>query len=327
MANYLFWEQLPRPFFTLAPMADVSDAPFRAMIAKYSRHGELNGGPDIFWNEFVSCDGLQSDGRETLMRDFAYTENEHPIIAQIFGSVPDNFYKTAQLIKSLGFDGVDINMGCPDKSVEKQGAGSSLIKNPELAKDIINATIEGAGDMPVSVKTRLGYNKRTYDEWVPVLLDTGIKALTVHARTRKEMSNVPATWEDIKEIVKIAKGSNVLIIGNGDALHIKDAQEKAEMSGADGVMLGRAVFGNPWLFDKNITKQDIPLSEQFRVMIEHTYLFEKELGNYKNFAIMKKHFKAYVTGFDGAKELRIKLMDCANAQCVEQTIQEWEKKN
>ena len=314
--NRGFWAELPKPFFALAPMADVTDVAFRQMIAKYSRHGEVGGGPDVFWTEFVSADGLCSAGRDALSRDLAFSEREHPIVAQIFGSNPDHFVKTAELIRELGFDGIDINMGCPDKSIEKQGAGAALIKNPKLAQELILAAKAGAGDIPVSVKTRAGYNKDILDEWLPKLLEVKPAAITVHARIRKDLSLVPARWDIVARSVEMARGSGTLIIGNGDVQSLADGEEKARATGADGVMLGRAVFGTPWLFDRARTAPPT-LSEKFEILIEHTHLFEKLLGDIKSFALMKKHYKAYVHGFDGAKELRVKMMDAQNATEVE----------
>ena len=308
-----FWDKLPKPFFVLAPMADVTDAAFRRIIAKY-------GKPDVTWTEFVAVDGLLSAGRDILLRDLAYTEAERPIVAQVFGSKPENFHKVAQLVSELGFDGIDINMGCPDRNVEKQGSGAGMIKTPELAVDVINATIEGANGLPVSVKTRIGYNKVELETWLPKLLTTKLSAVTVHARTRKEMSDVPARWEHVARAVEIAKGTGTLIIGNGDVKDLADAREKATATGADGVMLGRAIFGNPWQFNKEIHIEDISLEQRFAVMIEHTKLFEELLGDIKNFAVMKKHYKAYVNGFDGAKELRVKLMEADSSADVEREV-------
>jgi nifR3 family TIM-barrel protein len=303
-------------------MADVTDAAFRRMIAKYSRHGEPEGGPNVFWTEFVSADGLFLGGKDALMRDLWYTEAERPIVAQFFSARPDLMRQAAQLARERGFDGIDINMGCPDRGVEKQGAGAALIRNPQLAKEIIRAAIAGSGGLPVSVKTRIGYNKVEIDTWLPALLEEGIAALTVHARTRKELSLVPANWNMVAEAVKIrdGMGAATLIIGNGDALDIPDARAKAAASGADGVMLGRAIFGNPWLFDERVGRNDIPTPEKLRVMVEHTHLFEELLGSQKNFAIMKKHYKAYVNGFDGARELRMELMEAATAGEVETIV-------
>jgi len=319
-----FWANLPKPFFVLAPMADVTDAAFRQMIAKYSRHGEHGGGPDVFWTEFVSADGLCSEGREILKRDLAFSDRELPIVAQIFSSNVDNMRKTAALIKELGFDGIDINMGCPDKSIEKQGAGAAHMKEIKHAQDVIRATMEGSGGLPVSVKTRVGYNKENLEEWIGAILETKTAVITVHARTRKDLSLVPARWELVERAKKLAEGTGTLIIGNGDVKNLADAKEKADATGADGVMIGRGVFGTPWLFDRDRTAPPT-LAEKFEIMIEHTHLYEKLLGNIKNFAIMKKHYKAYVNGFDGAKELRVHLMDAKNADEVEKITRDFLK--
>src|SRR3989338_3109695 len=222
------------------------------------------------------------------------------------------------LCKELNFDGIDINMGCPDKSIEKQCAGAAMMKDPKLAREIIRAAKEGGGGLPISVKTRIGYNKNEIEIWIRELLSEDLAALTVHLRTRKEMSDVPAHWEVMKRIVEIRDEMKVgtLILGNGDILNLEEAKQKVKETGCDGVMLGRAIFGNPFLFtNKNVLSEvegQIPLdstrdemyvpsiSEKLRVMVEHTKLFEKILGGYKNFAIMKKHYKAYVNGFDDA---------------------------
>ncbi len=304
---YGFWAKMKKPIMVLAPMADVTDQAFRRIIAKY-------GKPDVTWTEFVSADGLMSAGREALLIDLVYTEEERPIVAQLFSSVPEHMEGAARLCRELGFDGIDINMGCPDRSIEKQGCGAGMIKNPENAKAVIRAAKRGAGDIPVSVKTRIGYNTNELTTWLPALLSENPAVVTIHARTRKELSLVPARWEHVREAVEIRDSleSDTLILGNGDVLDLRDAEEKVRMSGADGAMLGRAIFGNPWLFNRAVQKNDIPLREQLEVMIEHTELFEKLLGNTKSFAIMKKHYKAYVHGFDGAKDLRIKLFEEAH---------------
>lgn len=316
-----FWKKLSnldRPFFALAPMADVTDIAFRQIIAKYSKHGEDGGGPDVFWTEFVSADGLASKGRDKLLIDLKYLENERPIVAQLFGARPPNMREAAKIVADLGFDGIDINMGCPDKAIEKQGAGASHIKNPELAREIIRSAQEGAPNLPISVKTRIGYNKDETEKWIPEILKEDISALTIHARTRKEMSKAPARWEKVAKVAEMVKesGKEILVIGNGDVLGLEDGRIKAKQSGADGVMIGRAIFGNPWLFDSNKKSENISTEEKLSVMVEHTELFEKLLEKDKNFAIMKKHYKAYANGFDGAKELRIKLMEAEDAKEV-----------
>ena len=337
MINLGFWKKLKKPIFCLAPLADVTDCAFRQIIAKY-------GKPDIFWTEFVSADGLtRPKAREKLLIDLKYSKNERPIIAQIFGAKPDNVRIASALCKKLGFDGIDINMGCPDKSIEKQCSGAAMIKNPKLAKEIIKAAKEGGDGLPVSVKTRIGYNlpsskdfgqasKNSHlldEEWMKTLLSEDIAALSVHLRTRKEMSNVGAHWDLMKHIVEIRDEmkKETLIIGNGDVVDLEDAQKKVKETCCDGVMLGRAIFGNPWLFagcqrrsltlEMSKTVFDNTLKQKLLVMLEHTKLFEKKLGSHKNFAVMKKHFKAYVNGFDGAKELRMKLMETENAAQVE----------
>ncbi|MES2023589.1 MAG: tRNA-dihydrouridine synthase [Patescibacteria group bacterium] len=347
-----FWEKLKKPIFVLAPMADVTDCAFRKIINKY-------GKPDVFWTEFVSADGLAHPvAREKLLIDLKFEKGEHPIVAQIFGGRPENIREAAKLCALLGFDGVDLNMGCPDKSIEKQNSGAGCIKNPKLAIEVIRAAKEGAmsasGRIPVSVKTRIGYNKEEIDTWIAGLLAEKLPVLTVHLRTRKEMSLVPAHWELMPRIIELRNkiSPETLIIGNGDVVDLKDAEEKVKKYGCDGVMLGRAIFGNPWLFAKSekaslekhknfllkilsvrrrhsyqgFSQELSPtLHHKLEVMIEHTKLFEEMLGKHKNFAIMKKHYKAYVNGFDGAKELRVKLMEAENADEVEKITNDFLK--
>lgn len=314
-----FWNTLKKPIFVLAPMADVTDAAFRRIIAKY-------GKPDAMFTEFVSADGLSrapEEGRKKLLKDLEYSESERPIVAQFFTSHPACMKEAAALARELGFDGVDINMGCPDKAVGRQGAGACLIKTPEIARELIRAAKEGAGILPVSVKTRAGFNKVEIESWLPELLAEEPAVITLHARTRKEMSKVPAQWSLVKRAVEIrnSSGKKTLIFGNGDVKNLAEARERIKETGADGVMLGRAIFGNPWLFSEHIPTQ----SEKLNVLVEHTKLFEKLLGNTKNFAIMKKHYKAYVNGFDGAGELRAKLMETDNASQVEKIVHEFLK--
>ncbi|MFA6076698.1 MAG: tRNA-dihydrouridine synthase [Candidatus Paceibacterota bacterium] len=370
-----FWKKLKkpalpdgsrgRPFFCLAPMSDVTDIAFRHMLAKYGKNRE-NKDRVVFWTEFVSADGLCNKfARQKLAHMLVFSESERPIVAQIFGANPENMKKACQYVANLGFDGIDINMGCPDKSVVSQGAGAGLIKNPELARQIIKAVhagIKSAGrDIPVSVKTRIGFNKEEIDRWIPELLKEDISALTIHLRTAKELSLVPANWEHIKKIKKLIEksGKNILLIGNGDVKDLKDAEEKASKYGCDGVMIGRGVFGNPWFFDSTRKMENgsefyvpegpalcplmrpkkgagaensLPFSiirEKLQVLIEHTQIFDKELAipKHKNFDVMKKHFKAYVNGFDGAKELRIKLMETENSKQVEKIINDFLETN
>ncbi len=353
-----FWNELPKPFFVQAPLANVTDAAFRRVIAKYSKPG----GPDAMYTEFTSADGLVlagPEGRAKLMRDLLISPAERPIVAQFFTAVPLMVEKAAALAEELGFDGVDINMGCPDTAIEKQEAGAKLMLNPTLAQELIAAAKRGAPNLPVSVKTRLGYNKDMLEEWLPALLAAGPAAVAIHLRTRKEMSKVSAHWERAKRAVEIRNqcqgdtlpGERTLIIGNGDLKDIDDAREKIQATGVDGAMLGRALFGTPWLFadapagvaskksgarsakessSGEINRLLTPPEESFaslkkrlRIAVEHTKLFEELLGDIKSFAIMKKHFKAYAEGFAGARELRIALMETQTAAEVEAIIEKF----
>jgi nifR3 family TIM-barrel protein len=309
----MFWQKLQKPFFAMAPMADVTDVAFRALVAKC-------GAPDVFWTEFVSADGLHhtreikkiSDKENPLLRDLAFDKNERPIVAQIFSSQPEMISYAAKLVAELGFDGVDLNMGCPDRAIEKQGAGAALVKNPKLAVDLIRAA-KDASTLPVSVKTRIGYNKESLDEWLPALLEASPAAITLHLRTRKELSLVPADWELMKKAVGIRNRINpdVLLIGNGDVKNLQDGKAKVAATGCDGAMLGRAMFGNPWVFAGRKT-EDTPLALKLAALSELAENFEKVTPP-KNFSVLKKHIKAFVTGFDGAAELRAQLMRTASA--------------
>lgn len=307
----------------MAPMKDVTDPAFRQLVAR-------RGAPDVFWTEFVSADGLyhtreikkMKDEENPLMRDLAFGTGERPIVAQIFSSKPEMITYATKLAAELGFDGVDINMGCPDRAVEKQGCGAALLKNPKLAQEIVRAA-QAASSLLVSVKTRVGYNKESLDEWLPALLETSPAAITLHLRTRKEMSLVPADWELMRKAVEIRNRVNpaVLLIGNGDVQDLEDAQIKASESGCEGIMLGRAMFGNPWVFAGK-KSEELPFAEKLAALIELAREFEK-LAPRKNFSILKKHIKAFVTGFDGAAEIRAKLMETDSAAALAAAVAQY----
>jgi tRNA-dihydrouridine synthase len=303
-----FWDSLKKPFFVLAPMADVTDPAYRRLIAEY-------GKPDVTWTEFVSADGLyhtrtkgiMTDEENPLVRDLQFGESERPIVAQLFGANPETMAYAAKYAASLGYDGIDINMGCPDRSIEKQGAGAAMMKHPEDAPAIIAAARESG--LPVSVKTRIGYNHESLDEWLPILLKENLPALTVHLRTRKEMSLVAAHWELAERVVHLRNtyAPNTRIIGNGDVRDLADATEKADAGGWDGIMLGRAIFGNPWVFTgKELS--DISREDRLAALLQLAEYFD-ELRPKKSFHILKKHFKAFVNGWPGAAELRGELME------------------
>ncbi len=325
-----FWQKLKKPIIVLAPMADVTDASFRRLFAKY-------GKPDVTWTEFVSADGLVMapdnnpdhtgfSSQQKLLKDLDYSEEERPIVAQLFSGKPEMMEKAAKLVQDLGYDGIDINMGCPDRSVEKQKSGASLIKNPELAKSLVEAARRGAPQIPISVKTRIGYNKiEEMESWISEILSTKPAALTIHWRTRKEMSKVAAHWELAEKAVELRNkiSPETILLGNGDVDSLERAKQLVKETGIDGVMVGRGIFGNPWFFNPEIIRdRDISLEERLRVLIEHTKLF-CELLPHKNFSVMKKHYKAYVEGFDGAKELRVKLMDAKDVSEIEQIIEDF----
>ena len=316
-----FWDKLPKEgAVILAPMADVTDSAFRKIIAKYSRAGQPGGGPDAFYTEFVAADGLASEkGRPKLLHNFIYSEAERPIMAQIFSSDPQNIEDAARLCVELGFDGIDLNMGCPERNICKQGAGSALIQTPETAQEVILAAKRGAnGIIPVSVKTRVGWTENEIETWIPALLECDVAAIILHGRTRKVMSKIPANWDWISragEIVK-ASGKPTKFIGNGDILSLRQAHEYNMKYTIDGVLVARGIFGNPWFFDTQ--KTSVTVKEKLEVMLEHTEIFMNELSEHKNFAVMKKHYKAYVNGFDGAKELRVQLMESDSLEDITQ---------
>jgi tRNA-dihydrouridine synthase len=309
--NRGFWDELPRPFFVLAPMYDVTDVAFRRVVARVGR-------PHVLYTEFVSTDGLCSpQGRERLMYHLKKDADEHPIVAQIFGAKPDKFTETAKLIRELGFSGVDINMGCPKKAEMRGGACAALFKTPELAQEIIEATREGSGGLPVSVKIRIGDTKIDWENWIAALLKARPATISIHLRTRKEMSKVPAHWELMPNIVKFiheqtSPADRPLIVGNGDVLTRGEAKEKAAATGCDGVMIGRGIFQNPWVFAEDEPTEHL-LSEKIQFLIQHAEQFEKEFTGHRPFELLKRFYKIYISGFDGAAELREKLYTAASA--------------
>lgn len=322
--NNNFWKKLNRPacnakrsiagkpFIASAPMAEITDVAFRQMLVKH-------GKPDVIYAEFVSADGLNSEGRDALMGRLKFEENEHPIVAQFFGANPDSMRECAKLAVKLGFDGVEVNMGCPDRAVIKQGAGSALIKNPTLARELIRAAKEGAdGKIPVSVKTRIGYSTNEIETWIPEILAEKPDALIIHGRTRKQAFAGSADWEAIGKVAKLAKKVGIVVIGNGDVKTKEEAMQRANDYGVDGVMIGRAFFGNSWLCgDKNV--EEISIKEKLAALVEYLKLNLKYFPSAK-FHDAKKHIAMYVRGFDGARELRMRLMEAGSVKEVEKII-------
>lgn len=302
------WTSLKKPLFILAPMDDVTDTVFRRIVADCAR-------PDVFFTEFVSVDGMRSPGREAVKQKLQFTEHEMPLVAQIWGLDPDNYRTVAAELAEQGYAGIDINMGCPAPVVIKNGACSALIKNRPLAADIIAATKEGAGGkMPVSVKTRIGF-ERIDTTWTDFLLEQGIDALTVHGRTTKEMSKVPNHWDVIEQVRKSrdAIAPDTLVIGNGDILTRMEGQQKIEDYGLDGVMVGRGIFQDPFFFAEDSPWQEYDREQKLALYRRHIELFLETWGGQKNPASLKKFAKVYVHAFDGASDLRARLMTANDA--------------
>ncbi len=300
-------------------MDGYTDLPLRQMLVKY-------GSPDVFFTEFVSADGLSSKkGRKNLTRILEYKENERPIVAQLFGSNPDTYTTASEFIIELGFDGIDINMGCPDRKVFSNGAGSALVENIPLAKQIIQKTKKAAGNIPVSIKTRIGISDNSIKTWIPALLEEEPEVITIHGRTKTQMYKGKADWESIKEAVEIRDrlGSKTLIIGNGDVSTYQDGIEKCLKYGTDGFMIARAMIGNPWIFNKNINKTDVDLKEIFKAMIVHSKLYEENMPQGNKFYPMRKHLQEYLSGFRYSKQFRLRLVTVNNSKEVEELIEEY----
>lgn len=312
-----FWQKLKRPFFVLAPMSGVTDQSCRLMFVKY-------GKPDVFFTEFISASALFCDNknaRKYCLQVLKFSKKEKPIVAQIFGSNTLQIEKACQIIVSLGFDGIDINMGCPDRNVEKQGAGSALIKNPKLAQEIIRSAKKASAGLPISVKTRIGYNKNELDSWIPVLLKENISALTVHFRTKAQGYGPSANWELTKDLVSLRNkyAPQTLLLGNGDVKSLAEAKTLANKYNIDGIMIGRAVLGNPWFF----TNKNPSLKQKLKAIIEHTEL----LPDTKHFDSIKKHFHAYTKNFYNCKDLKDSLMKSKDAKQVKEAVKEFIKNN
>ena len=310
-----FWNELEKPIFILAPMEDVTDTVLRQVIARC-------GKPAVFFTEFTNVEGMFSKGERLVTQRLRYTEVERPLVAQIWGTRPENFCKAAKKLIDMGFDGIDLNMGCPASGVLQRGACSGLINNRPLAKEIIDATKEGAaGYIPVSVKTRLGF--RTIDfEWIQFVLEQQPAVLTVHARTVSEMSKVPAHWDKLKIVVEMRNMMNsaTLIIGNGDVKSLSDARQKVLDAGADGAMIGRGIFENPYLFSETITLSDKAPEEKMQLLLDHMRMWIDTWGETKHFPILRKFFKVYANGFPGAQDLRLQLMETQTPEETEEIV-------
>jgi tRNA-dihydrouridine synthase len=310
-----FWNNLPQPYFVLAPMEAVTDVVFRHVIAEA-------GKPDVFFTEFTNTNSWCSPrGKHSTRGRLTFTPDEQPIVAHIWGNVPEYYAEMSRGMAELGFSGIDINMGCPAPNVAPKGSGSGLINTPENAAAIIAAAKEGG--LPVSVKTRLGYTRvDEWEEWLTHLLQQDIANLTIHLRTRKEMSKVPAHYELIDDIVALRDriAPNTLLTINGD---IRDRQHGlqliAEHPGVNGVMIGRGVFHNPFAFA--LVARPHAREELIALLQRQLDLFDKyESDMRKPFETLKRFFKIYIRDFDGASELRDALMHTKNTSEVRELL-------
>jgi tRNA-dihydrouridine synthase len=332
-----FWKDLPRPFTVLAPLDGVSDVVFRQIVAEI-------GKPDVLFTEFTMTDGLVSVGREKVEERLLLTDKQKPVVAQIWGTIPEHFYEVAKELEGRGFAGIDINMGCPERTVVRNGACSALIRKPQLAAEIIKATKEGAGSLPVSVKTRIGFEKEAIDEWISFLLKQDISTLSVHLRTVRELSKVPAHWEKMEQVIKLRDeiSPQTLIVGNGDIMSFKEIHEKYKKYACNGFMIGRGIFSNPWLFNEKIDVETVSIEVRINLYLHHIHLFEKQWesdvqvnkskvgwNGSKNFALLKKFAKTYIQNFPEAAIFREKLMETKTLSELKETLQNqnYEKKN
>jgi tRNA-dihydrouridine synthase len=357
-----FWQTIPRPIMGLSPMDGVTDASFRFVTAKYGR-------PDVILTEFVNIQSAPH-APELLLRDFTYSEMERPIVAQIYGKTPELFYKVAHIVGELGFDGLDINMGCPAKKVAAAGCGAALIREPDLARAIIRATRQGLWDwhngqslkaigirpsaveafktanrcrgdfkaiadrrlLPLSVKTRIGYDRVVIKDWLATLLEEGPAAITLHGRTLQQGYTGSADWDAIAEGREIAKNSGTLLLGNGDLRDLDDVYRRVRETDIDGVLIGRATEGNPWLFaDKERVKlalrgagsvaasPRVDLADRFKVIIEHSRRYESVVQNHRFFG-MRKNLLWYCRAFPEAEALCTQMKQVASAAEVEAAL-------
>ena len=315
MSTDNFWLDLPKPFFILAPMEDVTDVVFRHVVAKAGR-------PDVFFTEFANTTSYcHPDGTESVRGRLLFTEDEQPIVAHIWGDNPDYFREMSIGMKEMGFKGVDINMGCPVQNVAAKGRGAGLINHPERAADIIQAAKEGG--LPVSVKTRIGYTEiEEWRTWLTHILQQDIANLSIHLRTRKEMSKVAAHWELIPEIKQLRDeiAPNTLLTINGDIPDRQTGQELVDKYGVDGVMIGRGVFTNPFCFEKE--RKEHTALEHLQLLMLQLDLHDKyEKIEPRPFKPLLRFFKIYIRGFHGASELRHRLMSTNSTDEVRQIVQ------
>ena len=306
---------MKKPVIGLAPMDGVTDHPMRQMQVHIAK-------PDVMFTEFVSVEFL-SARPEKLSKRIYFGENERPLVAQIFGHTPSAFSGIIEKIASAGFDGIEINMGCPSRNVTKSGGGGALISNFKLAEEIISAVIlamDSTGrEIPLSVKTRLAENQSASREWFTFLSGFPLSAITVHGRILEQCLTGPVDWQGIESAAGIMKEKGIICLGNGGINSIKEAKEKCKTHNLDGVLIGKAAVGNPWIF-KDDYKPDV--CEILDTIAKHGDLAFEFYGE-RNFSSAFKHFNGYARGFDGCKQLRVSLLKSKNMDEVKKIISDF----
>ena len=361
-----FWQSLPQPIVGLSPMDGVTDVAFRHIMAT---HGQ----PDVVFTEFTNIHDI-CHGSRMGWEPLRYSECERPIVAQLYGKDPSLFYKAAHVVAELGFDGLDINMGCPSKNVASSGSGAGLIRTPELALEIMDSAKQGIADwtngqtlvelgikktaieqakerntkrffnqeppsrtrIPLTVKTRLGYDSVIINEWSDCLAQGKPEVISIHGRTLQQMYRGEADWEAIASAAQIIKSHGILVLGNGDIRSLDEAVSRIQTSGVDGILIGRAAQGNPWIFkSKNLIRKAvansspmplsepvIPLEMRFEMMIEHATLFES-FNESPRFPRMRKHLGWYCSSFPFAANMRANMVKTNNSQDVKRLVDEY----
>ncbi len=319
-----YWNDFKESIWALAPMEDVTDTVFREVVLRLSKPGHLH----LLFSEFLSTDGFcHPIGKEKVIHRFKVNTKELELakkmnvklVAQIWGTDPEKFYQTAKFIaEETPFDGIDINMGCPMKNIIKKGACSALINTPELAREIITAVKE-ASDLPLSVKTRIGFKTVVTESWISNLLESEADALIVHGRVQKMMSEGEADWNEIAKAVQLRNAINpsMKLLGNGDVMSIEESNQKVNEFGVDGVMVGRGIFHNPWLYNPG---HEPSLIERIEALRLHSSLYAKTWTGEKPWAILKRFFKIYTNSFVAAAQLRAQLMETNGFEEVEEIL-------
>ena len=315
-----FWNKLPTPFFVLAPMESVTDVVFRHVVTHAGR-------PDVYFSEFTNATGWFRAGDRAIGGRLIKTDDESPIIAQLWGSDPEAMRVMSRHVAKLNYDGIDINMGCPDQSAIKGGGGADMIRNPDRASAIIAAA--KTSGLPVSVKTRLGYTYiDEWKSWLKFLLEQDIVALTIHLRTKKEMSKVNAHFELIPAIKALRDevAPDTLLIINGDILDREQGMKLFKEHSIDGVMIGRGVFQNPFCFRDDLKTEERSDRKAELIKLLHYHLdqfdhYQPLMG--RPFETLKRFFKIYIRDFEGASDLRDKLMHTSSTDEVRSILKQF----